>query len=197
MRRRRPAADRLLAHRAAANARRRSPTKGPVSRAAGPRPAGGNSNEWGRRGAEGAASSSSRPVQRRPQPSPVVLEAYYRSFVMQGLPAARGRARARSIRQMEGSRRATGELRYELARRLRAAAHDPGCDSADHPARKSYQVPHRGQTKSEGERRPPAKEREIRERQAGRTHHESALGTCLTRLEGRVRPCDAAGPPAH
>ena len=80
-----------------------------------------------------------------------------------------------------------GELRYELARDFEQRHMIPEAIAIIRP--EAYQVPHRG-NESEGERR-RREAREIRERQAGRDHHESAL-EMLTRLEAACRPADLA-----
>ena len=119
---------------------------------------------------------------------PVVLEAYYRSFVMQGvLPPDDAQSTLYSAMELAPSDR---ELRYEVARDFEQRHMIPEAIAIIRP--EAYQVPHRG-NESEGERR-RREEREIRERQAGRTHHESAMDM-LTRLEaasGHAAPAPAA-----
>jgi hypothetical protein len=121
------------------------------------------------------------------QTDPVVLEAYYRSFVMQGvLPPDDAQNALYSAMELAPS---DGELRYELARDFEQRHMIPEAIAIIRP--QAYQVPHRG-NESEGDRR-RREEREIRERQAGRTHHENAL-EMLTRLEAaaaQARPAAA------
>jgi hypothetical protein len=119
---------------------------------------------------------------------PVVREAYYHSFVMQGLPPPDDAQNALySAMELAPS---DGELRYEVARDFEQRHMIADAIAIIRP--EAYQVPHRG-NESEGERR-RREEREIRERQAGRTHHESALDM-LTRLEaasGHPTPAPAS-----
>jgi hypothetical protein len=106
---------------------------------------------------------------------PVVLEAYYDSFVMQGvLPPEDAQNALYSAMELAPS---DGELRYQLARDFEQRHMIPEAIAIIRP--EAYQVPHRSE--SEGQRR-QREEREVRRRQAGRAHHESALDM-LTRLE--------------
>ena len=119
---------------------------------------------------------------------PVVLENYYRSFVMQGvLPPDDAQSALYTAMELAPS---DGELRYELARDFENRHMISDAIAIIRP--KAYQVPHRG-NESEGERR-RREQREIRERQAGSTHHENAL-EMLTRLEAeraQAQPAAAA-----
>ena len=76
-----------------------------------------------------------------------------------------------------------GELRYQLARDFELRHMIPEAIAIIRP--EAYQVPHRG-NESEGERR-RREAREIRERQAGREHHETAL-EMLNRREAALDP---------
>jgi hypothetical protein len=76
-----------------------------------------------------------------------------------------------------------GELRYQLAHDFEQRHMIAEAIAIIRP--EAYQVPHRG-NESEGERR-RREEREIRERQAGRQHHETAL-EMLNRLEAQLDP---------
>jgi Flp pilus assembly protein TadD len=119
------------------------------------------------------------------QTDPVVLEAYYRSFVMQGvMPPDDAQNALYSAMELAPS---DGELRYELARDFEQRRMIPEAIAIIRP--EAYQVPHRG-NESEGDRR-RREEREIRERQAGRTHHENAL-EMLTRLEAAAAQAHSA-----
>jgi tetratricopeptide (TPR) repeat protein len=110
---------------------------------------------------------------------PVVLEAYYRSFVLQGvMPPDDAQNALYSAMELAPS---DGELRYELARDFEQRRMIPEAIAIIRP--EAYQVPHRG-NESEGERR-RREEREIRERQAGHEHHETAL-EMLNRLEAAL-----------
>ena len=120
---------------------------------------------------------------------PVVLEAYYRSFVIQGvMPPDDAQNALYSAMELAPS---DGELRYELARDFERRRMIPEAIAIIRP--EAYQVPHRG-NETEGERR-RREEREIRERQAGHEHHESALDM-LTRLEAEAAQAHAA-PASH
>ena len=119
---------------------------------------------------------------------PVVLEDYYRSFVMQGVtPPADAQNALYSAMELAPSDR---ELRYELARDFEQRRMIPDAIAIIRP--EAYSVPHRG-NESEGERR-RRQERENRERQAGRLYHENAL-EMLTRLEAEARQGTVS--PAH
>jgi Flp pilus assembly protein TadD len=121
---------------------------------------------------------------------PVVLEAYYRSFVMQSvLPPEDAQNALYSAMELAPS---DGELRYELAHDFEQRRMIPEAIAIIRP--EAYQVPHRG-NESEGDRR-RREEREIRERQAGRTHHENAL-EMLTRLEARLPAQPAPASVSH
>lgn len=118
---------------------------------------------------------------------PVVLENYYRSFVAQGvMPPDDAQNALYSAMELAPS---DGELRYELAKDFEQRHMIPEAIAIIRPI--AYQVPHRG-NESDGERR-RREEREVREREAGRQHHESALDM-LTRLEA-LRA--ASSPQAH
>ena len=120
---------------------------------------------------------------------PVVLEAYYQSFVMQGvLPPEDAQSALYSAMELAPS---DGELRYELARDFEQRHMIPEAIAIIRP--EAYQVRHRdGESESERRRR---QERENRERQAGRAYHESALDM-LTRLEAEAARTRSA-PAAH
>jgi hypothetical protein len=121
---------------------------------------------------------------------PVVLEAYYRSFVMQGaMPPDDAQNALYSAMELAPSDR---ELRYELAHDFEQRHMIPEAIAIIRP--EAYQVPHRG-NESEGQRR-RREEREIRERQAGRTHHETALDM-LTRLEAASAQAHPTAPASH
>jgi len=124
------------------------------------------------------------------QTDPVVLQAYYQSFVMQGvLPPEDAQNALYSAMELAPS---DGELRYQLARDFEQRHMIPEAIAIIRP--EAYQVPHRGnETESQRRRR---EEREIRERQAGRTHHESAL-EMLTRLEAAAAQARPAAAAAH
>ena len=108
-----------------------------------------------------------------------MLEAYYRSFVMQGvLPPEDAQNALYTAMELAPS---DGELRYQLARDFEQRHMIPEAIAIIRP--EAYQVPHRG-NELEGERR-RREEREIRERQAGRAHHETAL-EMLNRLEAAL-----------
>ncbi|HMG47634.1 MAG TPA: hypothetical protein VK614_09270 [Allosphingosinicella sp.] len=110
------------------------------------------------------------------QNDPVVLEAYYNSYVMQGVvPPDDAQNALYTAMELAPS---DGELRYALARDFEQRRMIPEAIAIIRP--EAYGVPHRG-NESEGERR-RREEREARERQAGRAHHESALDM-LRRLE--------------
>ena len=114
---------------------------------------------------------------------PLVLEAYYQSFVAQGvLPPEDAQNALYSAMELAPS---DGELRYQLARDFEQRRMIPEAIAIIRP--EAYQVPHRG-NESESDKR-HREEREIRERQAGRQHHESAL-EMLTRLEGELGTAD-------
>jgi len=119
---------------------------------------------------------------------PVVLENYYRSFVMQGvLPPDDAQSALYSAMELAPS---DGELRYEVAHDFEARRMISDAIAVIRP--EAYSVPHRG-NESEGDRR-RREQREIRERQAGSIHHENAL-EMLTRLEAeqaRAHPAPAA-----
>jgi len=118
---------------------------------------------------------------------PVVLEAYYDSFVMQGVvPPDNAQSALYSAMELAPS---DGELRYELARDFEQRHMIPEAIAIIRP--EAYQVPHRG-NESEGDRR-RRQERENRERQAGHAYHESAL-EMLARLEAAQA---RATPAAH
>lgn len=122
------------------------------------------------------------------QTDPVVLEAYYRSFVMQGrLPPDDAQNALYSAMELAPS---DGELRYELARDFEQRHMIPEAIAIIRP--EAYQVPHRG-NETEGQRH-RREEREVRGRQAGRTHHESALDM-LTRLEAASGQAHASAAP--
>jgi tetratricopeptide (TPR) repeat protein len=119
---------------------------------------------------------------------PVVLEAFYNSYVMQSVPPPEAAQNALyTAMELAPS---DGELRYELASDFEQRHMIPEAIAIIRP--EAYSVPHRG-NESEGERR-RREAREIRERQAGREHHESALDM-LRRLEtalAQSRPTEAA-----
>jgi len=107
---------------------------------------------------------------------PVVLEAYYESYVLQGLlPPDDAQNALYAAMELAPS---DGELRYALARDFEQRGMIPEAIAIIRP--EAYQVPHRG-TESEAARR-RREEREILTRQAGRAHHENAL-EMLRRLE--------------
>lgn len=124
------------------------------------------------------------------QTDPVVLQAFYQSFVMQGvMPPDDAQNALYSAMELAPS---DGELRYQLARDFEQRHMIPEAIAIIRP--EAYQVPHRG-NESEGQRR-RREEREIRQRQAGRTHHESAL-EMLTRLEAAAAQARPAAAAAH
>jgi tetratricopeptide (TPR) repeat protein len=112
---------------------------------------------------------------------PVVLEAYYRSFLIQGaMPPEDAQNALYTAMELAPS---DDELRYSLARDFEQRGMIP--DAITIIRQQAYNEPHRNE--SEDERR----RREDRQRQVGRARHETAL-EMLTRLE-RLR---AQGQPA-
>ena len=121
---------------------------------------------------------------------PVVLENYYRSFAMQGvMPPDDAQSALYTAMELAPS---DGELRYELARDFEQRRMIADAIAIIRP--EAYSVPHRG-NELEGDRR-RREQREIRERQAGRTHHENAL-EMLTRLEAEQAQAHPAAAAAH
>ena len=107
---------------------------------------------------------------------PLVQQAYYDSFVAQGvLPPEDAQNALYTAMELAPS---DGELRYQLARDFEQRHMIPEAIAIIRP--EAYQVPHRG-NESEGDKR-RREAREVRERQAGLQHHETAL-EMLTRLE--------------
>jgi hypothetical protein len=114
---------------------------------------------------------------------PVVLEAYYNSYVMQNvLPPEDAQSALYSAMELAPS---DGELRFALARDFEQRRMIPEAIAIIRP--EAYSVPHRG-SESEGERR-WREEREDRRREAGRTRHETAL-EMLTRLQAALTDHD-------
>jgi tetratricopeptide (TPR) repeat protein len=132
------------------------------------------------RAADAAAWTSARaPLLRaiRAAPNdPVVLEAYYRSFVMQGvLPPEDAQNALYTAMELAPS---DGELRYQLARDFERRRMIPEAIAIIRP--EAYSVSHR-ENESDDERQ--RRERlEDRNRQAGRERHETPL-EMLNRLE--------------
>jgi Flp pilus assembly protein TadD len=117
------------------------------------------------------------------QTDPVVLEAYYRSFVIQGVsPPEDAQSALYSAMELAPS---DDEIRYELALDFEHRHMIPEAIAIIRP--EAYQVRDRGH-ESEGERR-ERERREQRNRQAGRDLHETAL-EMLTRLQGELNPHD-------
>ncbi|MGZ8347442.1 MAG: hypothetical protein ACXWUP_10065, partial [Allosphingosinicella sp.] len=111
---------------------------------------------------------------------PVVLEAYYDSFVMQGvLPPEDAQNALYTAMELAPS---DGELRYKLARDFETRAMIPEAIAIIRP--EAFATPHRGD-EAESERR-ERERREERWREAGRVRHESAR-EMLSRLEARLR----------
>ncbi|HEV7658600.1 MAG TPA: hypothetical protein VGO55_02020 [Allosphingosinicella sp.] len=111
---------------------------------------------------------------------PVVLAAYYRSFQMQGvLPPEDAQNALYTAMELAPS---DDELRYSVALDFEQRGMIP--DAITIIRQQAYNEPHR--TESEAERR----RREDRQRQAGRTRHETALEmlTRLERLQAASRP---------
>lgn len=114
---------------------------------------------------------------------PVVLEAYYNSYVMQNvLPPEDAQSALYSAMELAPS---DGELRYALARDFEQRRMIPEAIAIIRP--EAYSVPHRG-AESEGARR-RREEREERRREAGRARHETAL-EMLTRLQAALTDHD-------
>ena len=111
---------------------------------------------------------------------PVVLAAYYHSFRMQNVVPPEG-AQNGLYDAMELAP-SDDDLRYELARDYESRNMIPEAIAIIRPV--AYQVPYRA-NESESERR-TRREREARERQAGREWHENAR-EMLVRLEARAR----------
>jgi tetratricopeptide (TPR) repeat protein len=107
---------------------------------------------------------------------PIVQQAYYQSYAMQGvLPPEDAQNALYTAMELAPS---DGEIRYQLARDFEQRRMIPEAIAIIRP--EAYQVPHRG-NESEGERQ-RREQREDRARQAGRTRHETPL-EMLTRLE--------------
>ncbi|HEY5710967.1 MAG TPA: hypothetical protein VIT38_03640 [Allosphingosinicella sp.] len=114
---------------------------------------------------------------------PVVLQAYYQSFVDQGAsPPDDAQNALYTAMELAPS---DGELRYQLARDFEQRRMIPEAIAIIRP--EAYQVPHRG-NESEAEKR-RREEREQRYRRAGTVRHETAL-EMLTRLEAALSPRD-------
>ncbi|MGZ8348996.1 MAG: hypothetical protein ACXWU2_03115 [Allosphingosinicella sp.] len=134
---------------------------------------------------DGAAWNAARqPIARavRAAPNdPIVLEAYYDSFIDQGLlPPEAAQNALYSAMELAPS---DGELRYKLARDFETRAMIPEAIAIIRP--EAFATPHRGD-EAESERR-ERERREERWREAGRVRHESAR-EMLSRLEARLRP---------
>jgi len=128
------------------------------------------------RSTDAAAWNGARQYLRRAvnaaRTDPVVLEAYYRSFLIQGaLPPEDAQNALYSAMELAPS---DDELRYSLARDFEQRGMIP--DAIAIIRQQAYNEPHRTETEEERRRR------EDRQRAAGRTRHESAL-EMLTRLE--------------
>jgi len=110
---------------------------------------------------------------------PVVLEAYYKGFAQQGLlpPDDAQNALYTAMEMAPGD----DELRYEVAQDFERRELIPDAIAIIRPV--AYQLPKRD-GESAGERR-RREEREDRERQAGRSRHETAR-EMLARLEAKV-----------
>ena len=111
---------------------------------------------------------------------PVVLSAYYQSFRMQNIVPPEG-AQNVLYDAMELAP-SDDDLRYALARDYESRNMIPEAIAIIRPV--AYQVPYRAD-ESEGARR-SRREREARDRQAGREWHENAR-EMLVRLEARAR----------
>lgn len=111
---------------------------------------------------------------------PVVLSAYYQSFRMQNVvPPEDAQNALYDAMELAPS---DDELRYLLARDYESRNMIPEAIAIIRPV--AYQVPYRA-NEGEGERR-ARREREARDRQAGREWHENAR-EMLVRLEARAR----------
>jgi len=118
----------------------------------------------------------SRAVRAAPG-DPVVLQAYYQSYVIQGvLPPEDAQNALYTAMELAPS---DGELRYRLARDFEQRRMIPEAIAIIRP--EAYSVSHRD-GESEGDRR-RREQREERDRQAGQQRHETPL-EMLTRLEG-------------
>ena len=124
---------------------------------------------------------------------PVVLQAYYQSYVMQGVtPPDDAQNALYTAMELAPS---DGELRYRLARDFEQRRMIPEAIAIIRP--EAYSVPHRG-NESESERQ-QRERREERDRRAGSQRHETPL-EMLTRLErllsgpDRQRQSEAAQP---
>jgi tetratricopeptide (TPR) repeat protein len=111
---------------------------------------------------------------------PVVLSAYYHSFRMQNVVAPEGAQNA--LYDAMELAPSDDEIRYVLARDYESRNMIPEAIAIIRPV--AYQVPYRA-NESEGERR-TRRERETRDRQAGREWHENAR-EMLVRLEARAQ----------
>jgi hypothetical protein len=122
---------------------------------------------------------------------PLVLEAYYDSFVAQGVRPPDGAQNALySAMELAPS---DPELRYKVA--LDFEQRDMIREAIAIIRPLAYSTPHRGD-ESDGERR-ERERREERERDAGRTRHETPR-EMLARLEGKLAtPAPAAAPASH
>jgi hypothetical protein len=111
---------------------------------------------------------------------PVVLSAYYRSFVMQNIVPPEGAQNALyTAMELAPS---DDDIRYALARDYENRNMIPEAIAIIRPV--AYQVPYRA-NESECDRR-ARREREARDRQAGREWRENAR-EMLVRLEARAR----------
>jgi tetratricopeptide (TPR) repeat protein len=114
---------------------------------------------------------------------PILLRAYYQSFVAQGVsPPDDAQNALYTAMELAPS---DGELRYELARDFEQRNMIREAIAIIRP--EAYQVPHRGNESEADKRRREA--REERERQAGTVRHETAL-EMLTRLQTVLSPRD-------
>lgn len=117
------------------------------------------------------------------QNDPVVLEAYYRSFVIQGVsPPEDAQSALYSAMELAPS---DDELRYELALDFEHRQMIPEAIAIIRP--EAYQVPDRSH-ESEGQKR-ERERREQRERRAGMQIHESPF-EMLTRLQSELNSHD-------
>ena len=158
------AADRLLA--IEPNHARALATKGLIQSAALAAAHATDAAAW-----NGARQYLRRAVRAAPT-DPVVLEAYYRSFQIQGaMPPEDAQNALYTAMELAPS---DDELRYSLARDFEQRGMIP--DAITIIRQQAYNEPHRNETEEERRRR------EDRQRRSGRERHESAL-EMLTRLE--------------